>query len=105
MLENKKLRFHILIEKEGEMYSAICLELNVASQGKNIQKAMANLREAVELYLEDVYEAGDEEEFIPRPAPVEEWLKYFEGEAKRLGSQIKDASFADKIEFDEMVYA
>ncbi len=105
MSGNKKLLLHTLIEKEGEIYSAICLELNVASQGRSIQEATANLREAVELYLEDVYEAGDEEKFIPRPAPMEEWLKYFQVEAKRLGSQIKGTSLADKIEFDEMVYA
>ncbi len=105
MSENKKLLFHSLLEKEGEIYSAICLELNVASQGKSIREAKANLKEAVELYLEDVYEAGDEEQFIPRPAPQEEWLKYFKAEAKRLGSQMKGASLADKIEFDELVYA
>lgn len=70
MPENKKLLFHTLIEKEGTMYSALCLELNVASQGKSIQEVKTNLTEAVEVYLEDVYEAGDEVDFIPRPAPV-----------------------------------
>ena len=70
----RKLTFHNLIEKEGELYSAICLELNVASQGSTPEEAEENLREAIELYLEDVFEAGDEADFIPRPAPIEEWL-------------------------------
>jgi predicted RNase H-like HicB family nuclease len=105
MSKARKLLFHALIEKEGRMYSALCLELNVASQGKSVREAKANLREAVELYLEDVYEAGDEADFVPRPAPVEEWLKYFKAEAKQLGRQIKGASVTNKIEFDEMVYA
>jgi len=32
---------------------ARCLELGVVSQGKNIEEAQKNLKEAVELYLED----------------------------------------------------
>lgn len=35
----RKLTLHSLIEKEGDLYSAICLELNVASQGKTIEEA------------------------------------------------------------------
>ena len=76
----RKLILHNLIEKEYELYSAICLELNVASQGTTPDEAEENLEEAIELYLEDVFEAGDEAEFIPRPAPTEEWIKYFERE-------------------------
>lgn len=65
---------HVLIEKEGELFSALCLELNVASQGETVEEAKKNIREAVYLYIEDVIEAGDEIDFLPRPAPVEEWL-------------------------------
>lgn len=68
--------FHILIEKEDDLYSALCLELDVASQGKTIQEAKRNIREAIELYLESVVETGEEEDFVPRPAPIEEWLRY-----------------------------
>ena len=38
---------------EGKMQVAWCPELDVASQGKNIEQALRNLQEAVELYLED----------------------------------------------------
>ncbi len=64
------LDLHVLIEKENNLYSALCLELNVASQGKTLAEAEKNIREAIELYLEDVYDSGDEKDFIPRPAPV-----------------------------------
>jgi len=77
----QKLLLHNLIEKEGDIYSAICLELNVASQGETVVEAKNNLQEAVELYLEDVIESGDEQDFIPRPAPMEEWAKFFDTEA------------------------
>ncbi len=70
------LDLHVLIEKEGRLYSALCLELDVASQGRTIDEAQKNIVEAVELYLQSVYADGDKKEFIPRPAPIEEWLKY-----------------------------
>ena len=43
----------IKIEPEEEWYVATCLENNIASQGKTIDEAMANLREAITLYYED----------------------------------------------------
>jgi predicted RNase H-like HicB family nuclease len=42
------------IWKEGRLYVARCLELGVASQGASKKEALRNLREAVELYLEDL---------------------------------------------------
>ena len=41
-----------VVEKEGDGYVALCLELDVASQGATVEKAMMNLKEAVELFLE-----------------------------------------------------
>lgn len=87
---------HILIEKEGDFYSALCLELNIATQGKTIAEAQKNIREAIELYLEDVYASGDEKNFIPRPAPVEEWLKYF----RKSAESVKEALLKDKLQLN-----
>ena len=42
-----------VIVQEGKWYVARCVELGVASQGKTLEEAQRNLREAVELYLED----------------------------------------------------
>ena len=43
-----------IIEKERErgLYAALCPELDVASQGATVEEATANLREAIELFLE-----------------------------------------------------
>ncbi len=41
-----------IVEKEGDVYVALCPELDVASQGASIEQATANLKEAVELFLE-----------------------------------------------------
>jgi predicted RNase H-like HicB family nuclease len=45
-------RFSALITKENGWYVARCPELNITSQGKDVENARANLAEAIELYLE-----------------------------------------------------
>lgn len=45
-------RFTAVIIKEEGWFVAHCVELGVVSQGKTIEDAQANLKEAVELYLE-----------------------------------------------------
>ncbi len=47
-----KSSYTAILEKEGDMYVALCPELDVASQGKTVEEAVANLKEAVELSLE-----------------------------------------------------
>jgi predicted RNase H-like HicB family nuclease len=46
--------FTAAVHQEEDWYVAQCLEIDVASQGQTIQEALANLREAVELYLDEV---------------------------------------------------
>ncbi|PIQ92763.1 MAG: HicB family protein [Parcubacteria group bacterium CG11_big_fil_rev_8_21_14_0_20_39_14] len=46
-------RFTTIIHREGRWYVAHCAELGVVSQGKNIEEAKKNLKEAIKLYLED----------------------------------------------------
>ncbi len=41
-----------IVEKEGTGYVALCPELDVASQGDTVESATANLKQAVELFLE-----------------------------------------------------
>ncbi|MDD5451671.1 MAG: type II toxin-antitoxin system HicB family antitoxin [Desulfovibrionales bacterium] len=45
-------KFTAIITKEEKWYVAHCVELGVVSQGKTIEEAQSNLKEAVELYLE-----------------------------------------------------
>ena len=77
-------RFTAVVTKEDDWYVAHCIELGVVSQGKTIEEAQANLKEAVELYLDsfgvdDVPEITKEErlEAVQRMAamklPVADW--------------------------------
>lgn len=45
-------RFTAIIEREDDLYVALCPELDIASQGETVSEARANLREAIELFLE-----------------------------------------------------
>ena len=45
--------FTALIQKEEGLYVAVCPEVGTASQGATIEKALANLQEATELYLDE----------------------------------------------------
>ena len=48
-----------IIEKYEDMYVANCPEIGTASQGKTIEEALFNLKEATELYLEEFPEKGN----------------------------------------------
>ncbi|WP_084063682.1 type II toxin-antitoxin system HicB family antitoxin [Geoglobus acetivorans] len=47
-----------LVWKEGDQYVSKCPELEVASCGDTIEEALENLKEAVELYIENAKELG-----------------------------------------------
>ena len=42
-----------VIHREEDMYVAECPEVGTASQGKTIEEAVKNLKEATELYLDE----------------------------------------------------
>jgi len=45
------MRLTAVVRREGEVYVAQCLEIDVASQGRSIEESLDNLREALELHL------------------------------------------------------
>ena len=49
------MRFNVTatVQQEDNWYVAKCVDTHVASQGKSIEEALNNLKEALELYFED----------------------------------------------------
>jgi len=45
--------FTAVLHKEGNLYVAECPEAGTVSQGATVDEALANLKEATELYLEE----------------------------------------------------
>lgn len=54
----KTFDFTVVIWKEKEWYVSKCPELGVASCGDTISEAMSNLKEAIELYIENAETLG-----------------------------------------------
>ncbi len=49
----KRHTYTAVLHREEDLYVAECPEIGTVSQGYTIEEAMANLREATELYLEE----------------------------------------------------
>jgi predicted RNase H-like HicB family nuclease len=45
--------FTAVLHKEKDVYVAQCPEIGTISQGQTVEEAVANLKEATELYLEE----------------------------------------------------
>jgi predicted RNase H-like HicB family nuclease len=59
-----------VVTREHELYVAQCAEVDVASQGSSVDEALANLREALELYFEDAAPQNAPQIAIVRPIEV-----------------------------------
>ena len=53
MKRMKKITFASVVWKEGKHYVSQCLNVDISSFGATKAEALKNLREALELYLED----------------------------------------------------
>ena len=67
----KQHAFTAIIEHEEGGYSALCPELDIASQGNSVEEAKKNLVEAIELFFEtasgtEIQERLHDEVFITR---------------------------------------
>jgi predicted RNase H-like HicB family nuclease len=63
------MRLTAAVTKDGEWYVARCLEVEITSQGKTMEEALANLQQALELFFED--EMNIEPFTAPIIAPLE----------------------------------
>ncbi|MEE8484595.1 MAG: type II toxin-antitoxin system HicB family antitoxin [Nitrospinota bacterium] len=54
-----------VITKDGDMYVALCPEVDVASQGTTVEEARKNLIEAIELFFETADPSEIEERYKP----------------------------------------
>ncbi len=58
------IKFNVIIQKEENWYVAKCIDNSVASQGKTIEEAMANLKEALELFMQNEEPIKPKEIFV-----------------------------------------
>ncbi len=61
-------RFGVVIEKDEDGYFAFCPELQGCySQGKSFEEALDNIRDAIQLHVQDRLDSGEE---IPQAEAV-----------------------------------
>lgn len=51
---NNEMDFTAIIKKGEKQFVALCPELDVVSQGYPVEESLKNLKEAVELYIEEM---------------------------------------------------
>lgn len=86
-----------VIKKTGEHYVALCLELNVTSQGESLEEAKKMLQEACEEYLSYMKEKGLEEQIKSVPLSL---LHEFLVEDVELIRPSQDWSYSENISFE-----
>ena len=66
-------KYTAIVRKSRLEYVAVCLEINVSATGEDLASVEKNLRDAIELYLEDVREHP---ETVVSPIPTEEFIEF-----------------------------
>jgi predicted RNase H-like HicB family nuclease len=56
--------FTAVVHREEDLYVAECPEIGTVSQGKTAEEAVANLKEATELYMEEFGPTGYSRPFV-----------------------------------------
>ena len=74
----KVLKYAATIWKETEGYVSKCPELGVTSCGDSFEEALNNLREAVDLYLENAKQLDIIEEVTESMTDKEKYTAYLE---------------------------
>jgi predicted RNase H-like HicB family nuclease len=67
MLDDK---YTVVFRKDGKFYVALCLELNVSSQGESLGEAKENIADAIHEYLSYMQENNLLGEIQPVPFKV-----------------------------------
>lgn len=85
--KKEKLQLRCVVSEEPDgTCCALCLDLDIATEGDTIEEAMVNLQEAVLLYLNYALESGAFSELVPRPVPdISDWLRQIEEARENRG--------------------
>jgi predicted RNase H-like HicB family nuclease len=62
--KTENVTFHARVFKEGDVYVALCPELNVSSFGDDVESAAQSLQEAIEAFIETCKEMGTWDEVL-----------------------------------------
>jgi len=72
-MSTQRKHYTTIVRKSRFEYVAICLELNISARGDDLADVEKNLRNAIELYLEDIKEHP---ETTISPISIEEFIEF-----------------------------
>lgn len=67
------------VEKQGNLFVAICIDLTLAAQGCTMGEARVKLEEQIKDYLVEALQGSDQEhveDLLPRRAPFKYYVRY-----------------------------
>jgi predicted RNase H-like HicB family nuclease len=66
-------KYTAIVRKSGTQYLAVCLELNLVAQGNDLPEVEKNLRDAIEMYIEEI---STSPETVVEPIPIQEFIEF-----------------------------
>lgn len=69
-----RIRLDFLITYESNAFYIRCLDFGIMSSGDGIDECKENIKEAIEIYLEDIPEGQG----IFKPSPLQYWQMFYE---------------------------
>jgi predicted RNase H-like HicB family nuclease len=69
-----RIRLDFLITYESDAYYIRCLDFGIMSWGNTIDECKEDIKDAIEIYLEDIPECQS----IYDPSPIEYWKMFYE---------------------------
>jgi len=69
-----QMRLDFLITYESDAFYIRCLDFGIMSCGNTIEECKENIKEAIEIYLEDLSEGQN----IFKPSPLKYWQMFYE---------------------------
>ena len=69
-----QIRLDFLINYESDAFYIRCLDFGIMSCGETIEECKENIKEAIEIYLEDLPEGQS----LFKPSPLEYWRMFYE---------------------------
>lgn len=72
----RRLDLYCVIEREATGFSALCLDLDIATCGQSLEDVVESMKDAILTYLDYAVSSGREEELVPRPVPRDVRKRY-----------------------------
>lgn len=76
MKSSTSMIFNVLIKKEGNLFLAHCLELDLVATAKTFSRVKKEMRDIIETQVDYAF-SNDNLDHLYRPAPPEMWREFY----------------------------